>query len=469
MEDKEFVCYDAHVKTHQRHILLSWLESAKTEKIRKLKEEKTNVPNKKIALPKVEVSEEKIDCETIVDNKKYDDILVSFAPVKEDKLNFAPLINKETFESINQEKITVAPITYTLNTEINKNQFSSIQQPTNVMLKATKLGVNFDIDNLVEPQQVKLPDEVGEINIAINSNEYNHIKPEVVVPAQNTAGYNFALSSELFSNIPSNTIEMPEAVLDLKPTINLGEITENNVTIPKDMNDFKVEIKENNFEDKFAQNIDLAVQKPLCSLDINHDNFKAISQENIALPKEMADFDLPLINQNDDLVINSKINIPNELTAIKFEADTNKVKAIPIIEIEKVNSYISKPIISEKSPKPSVDELVFNENQNIQINSIDLNTVKPVVKSEQVLNADKLSVDKYIKFPNTSACVELKENMFDSAEKQIFEIPISKTKIDVSPQLSKIKKSESQSVSIILPDDSDIRAILKAETQRKYQ
>ena len=28
--------YDAHIKTHQRHVLISWLESAKSEKIKKL-------------------------------------------------------------------------------------------------------------------------------------------------------------------------------------------------------------------------------------------------------------------------------------------------------------------------------------------------------------------------------------------------------------------------------------------------
>lgn len=38
MENKELNYYDAHIKTHQRYILLSWLESAKYEKIRRLKE-----------------------------------------------------------------------------------------------------------------------------------------------------------------------------------------------------------------------------------------------------------------------------------------------------------------------------------------------------------------------------------------------------------------------------------------------
>ena len=38
MDDMEVTYYDAHIKAHERYILLQWLEDAKTEKIKKLKE-----------------------------------------------------------------------------------------------------------------------------------------------------------------------------------------------------------------------------------------------------------------------------------------------------------------------------------------------------------------------------------------------------------------------------------------------
>ena len=36
MEELFETYYDAHIKTHQRHVLITWLESAKSEKIREL-------------------------------------------------------------------------------------------------------------------------------------------------------------------------------------------------------------------------------------------------------------------------------------------------------------------------------------------------------------------------------------------------------------------------------------------------
>ena len=49
MEDLFETYYDAHIKTHQRHLLISWLESAKAEKIKQLSE--MSVPKKKYHVP----------------------------------------------------------------------------------------------------------------------------------------------------------------------------------------------------------------------------------------------------------------------------------------------------------------------------------------------------------------------------------------------------------------------------------
>lgn len=37
MKEKYEEKYDAHILTHQRHMLISWLESAKSEKIKAVK------------------------------------------------------------------------------------------------------------------------------------------------------------------------------------------------------------------------------------------------------------------------------------------------------------------------------------------------------------------------------------------------------------------------------------------------
>ena len=39
MKEKYEEKYDAHILTHQRHMLISWLESAKSEKIKAVKKQ----------------------------------------------------------------------------------------------------------------------------------------------------------------------------------------------------------------------------------------------------------------------------------------------------------------------------------------------------------------------------------------------------------------------------------------------
>ena len=50
MEEMDVVYYDAHVRTYQRYLLLSWLESAKTERIREVKKQ-IIIPKAKVKVP----------------------------------------------------------------------------------------------------------------------------------------------------------------------------------------------------------------------------------------------------------------------------------------------------------------------------------------------------------------------------------------------------------------------------------
>ena len=47
MKEKYEEKYDAHILTHQRHMLISWLESAKSEKIKAVKKQVV-IPTKTI-------------------------------------------------------------------------------------------------------------------------------------------------------------------------------------------------------------------------------------------------------------------------------------------------------------------------------------------------------------------------------------------------------------------------------------
>ncbi len=50
MSSHNDVYYDAHIKTHQRHLLITWLESAKSEKIRAMKDSIV-IPTKRYVVP----------------------------------------------------------------------------------------------------------------------------------------------------------------------------------------------------------------------------------------------------------------------------------------------------------------------------------------------------------------------------------------------------------------------------------
>ena len=78
MNDINEVYYDEHIKSHQRHILISWLESAKSERIKAVKEKvkihavKVNVPDAPVEM--IEIPEQTEEDKKAI-NKLFDGIL----------------------------------------------------------------------------------------------------------------------------------------------------------------------------------------------------------------------------------------------------------------------------------------------------------------------------------------------------------------------------------------------------------
>lgn len=107
MSSHNDVYYDAHIKTHQRHLLITWLESAKSEKIRAMKDSIV-IPTKRYVVPtaapvtpiSVEITEE----EKQNLRKKFEGINPSVSISESEIVNVLPTMDKnalsERFASI---------------------------------------------------------------------------------------------------------------------------------------------------------------------------------------------------------------------------------------------------------------------------------------------------------------------------------------------------------------------------------
>ena len=127
MDDMEVTYYDAHVKAHERYILLQWLEDAKTEKIKKLKEEPIATPTQKVAVPSPDITEEAISYSQVFDNPNLDvsSRLIAEKPLK--VVSYMPSINPIAIPGIITNKTEVPERIGEYKTTITSQMFSDIK------------------------------------------------------------------------------------------------------------------------------------------------------------------------------------------------------------------------------------------------------------------------------------------------------------------------------------------------------
>ncbi len=128
------LCYDEHVKSYQRYVLISWLESAKSERIKAVKD-KIKIHSVKVMVPEnvsqmVEIPEQ-TEKENLAFQRRFADIPIGVALPK------AVVVAERTEEekqSIRQKFDIVKvnsfiPQTVEIGTEVNKIDFPDIKLP----------------------------------------------------------------------------------------------------------------------------------------------------------------------------------------------------------------------------------------------------------------------------------------------------------------------------------------------------
>ncbi len=158
--------YDAHVKTHQRHILIQLLESAKSEKIKKLQEEKLSILQQKIDVPRVDVSE--------------------------NKLIFTNQIPSEAFDIYSASDIV-------LNT--NKIQFPD-----------TTININDISSSLIRSENTEISENVNNFVINIDENAMGNIVSEKVAFPNDIKDYDYDIDTDIFNGINQSDIELPNGI-----------------------------------------------------------------------------------------------------------------------------------------------------------------------------------------------------------------------------------------------------------------
>lgn len=343
MEEMYATFYDAHVKAHERHILLQWLEDAKTEKIKKLKEKKISVEIKKVKVPAPEITGGSLAYEQILDKKRLD-VSESLVRAKIHKgITYMPSIANPAF---------------TNNSLIPKVEYGSI----------------------------------GEYRPMITKEMFDHIVLADVDISGTSIDTHVELDDEKFKGIVVGSRTIPERV-DLSGTISVPDSFD--IEINKEAAVSKVDLSgiatvdKSVFDDIELEETVLNKNDISFSADIDHDMFAEMIPniiDNIEMPdKDSLVFDpdsikpieMKTISVPDKTDINIEISINSPDGLILPEVDISESKSDTEIQIKMPNDVLCKPIeipeptyLSENyvstMPKVKMDNIELPERTDIQ-------------------------------------------------------------------------------------------------------
>lgn len=396
MDDMEVTYYDAHVKAHERYILLQWLEDAKTEKIKKLKEEPIATPTKKIDVPSPDITEEAISYSQVFDNPNLDvsSRLIAEKPLK--VVPYMPSINPiaipgiitnktEVPERIGEYKITITSQMFSdikiadipvsnhqipTQTTIDTNAFSGIKSiKTKIpehsdLSKAFTIPESFSID-LYEtsiPTMVKIDEESN-----IDNDLFDSIKlaqpliSSVVIPTT------FLLNNSLFTGFLPKTSFDTETPDNKKLRFNaslIHSISLRTISVPEQPK--KTDIHINSELPSVISSVPVIPRKTVFETQssIECSNNPSLPIVSIPEPMTVGTIDPSLINnptfEDIKLPIQSEIHdsiADIEMPAVELEDYTVPEKThIPELETDAVSTFTApKVIISTASVKISSD------------------------------------------------------------------------------------------------------------------
>ena len=328
MDDMEITYYDAHVKAHERHILLQWLEDAKTEKIKKLKEEKIATPIQKVVVPSPKITEDAISYSQVFDNPDLDVSSKLIIGKTQKSISYMPTIDLVAVPGISKDKTVIPDGIGEYKTTITNQMFSEI--------KIADIPVyNNSIDT-----EIKINTKVfeGIKTVGMDSPEYSDLSEPFAVP-------DFFSISLIKSTVP--TTVKPDGVLSVKiPTTTL---LNNNLfagIIPQTGIDTKIPAKE--------------------KLVFNADLIQSINLEKISVPEQPKNTDIHIDHELPSIVSPIPVSVIPKKTVFETQLaiENGDNSSLPIVNIPE--SVVVGTLELSLTNNPTFDDIKLPAQSEIQ-------------------------------------------------------------------------------------------------------
>ena len=420
MSSHNDVYYEAHIKTHQRHLLITWLESAKSEKIRAMKDSIV-IPTKRYVVPTVApvtpISVETTEEEKRDFRKKFEGInsSVSISESESEIVNVFPTMDKnalsERFSSIFHASLICPSDDVSLSHIFNSIGALILDNLSSVSVATNKEHANinkhgtfaYEIDkkkfaNVRVGVSALSPIPTSEqimTAISLDTSKFNDIYADTIslssIPTAEQFGSVVSIDSKILKNvhtyvtIPSaidfeeNAAEMNKLVKSCASGVtlskNIAPITR--VVIPESVVSIK---KENNASVLFAVQIPDAVVVP----EQDAEDKKRLSEKFTDIYKIVAIPDKLSLQEQIDKNRNtaqSCISRANVLTSITVPAETkNAVDTHCDIDDEKFSSVTTTVEVPSRTVLPKL----FIDGKKSIIGVPSLETLKDILNRNTI-------------------------------------------------------------------------------------
>ena len=369
MEDRELTYYDAHIKAHQRHMLISWLEDTKNEKMKKLKEEKTNLPPSNVEVPNPPISDRSIKFE-----QTYEKFTISTPEdisVEQGKIDYVPSIDSDFSNGVFNLNAKIPESANNLEVNIDKNLFDRI--------------VN---DNIT------VPDKMQHVNLGISSEFLSNVQLEKFDISSDVPVLQAAADKDVFKDIFENNVDVPDESFNFDRNVyvrKLSDIHTTNIKSPEYAFKYNVSIKDEKFDNIFTDRINVELNTPELKISIESENTDTLNTKIISLPENFNGID-----NNIDLTVFDEIN--TDALSVNTE-NTNIVDNSSISDVFKTMNFGLLSVAPENT-EVTLNCTVpkFEENNKSEIvlpDTVDNIQLKPDIN----ITIDKVNVPQKTEIP----------------------------------------------------------------------
>ncbi len=237
MEEIIVQYYDEHVKSYRRYSFLAWLDSAKGEKIRALKNKKTPLPSQRVELPEIVSPVFPKGFKSQIQSEKFENIAIPddiHVPLEKNKITLFEVDDKKFAGVHFVERPTLSDISNFLYV-LDSNKFQGIHCIS--VAKAQNVAYIPDIEQQKFENitfQIGVPERKEEFLLPeIAAEKFKHVFIGAIDMPQPHEEFSFTLEQEKFkdvfvsvSDVPKNTV-IPKITIDkegLQKSISMGDV-----------------------------------------------------------------------------------------------------------------------------------------------------------------------------------------------------------------------------------------------------